>query len=83
MNNGAGLSAKIGEVRVNGTVVAVETISGTKTHTSTSTDLVKQAKVSVSIKEREVLSEHNLSFRIFINTNNFTIDRMRSACYVS
>ena len=83
LNNGAGLSAKIGEVRVNGTVVEVETISGTKTPTYTSTGLVKQAKVSVSIKEREVLSEHNLSFRIFINTNNFTIDRMRSACYVS
>ena len=83
LNNGAGLSAKIGEVRVNGTVVEVETISGTKTPTYTSTGLVKQAKVSVSIKEREVLSEHNLSFRIFINTNNFTIDRVRSACYVS
>ena len=83
LNNGAGLSAKIGEVRVNGTVVEVETISGTRTPTYTSTGLVKQAKVSVSIKEREVLSEHNLSFRIFINTNNFTIDRVRSACYVS
>lgn len=83
LNNGAGLSAKIGEVRVNGTVVEVDTISGTKTPTYTSTGLVKQAKVSVSIKEREVLSEHNLSFRIFINTNNFTIDRVRSACYVS
>ena len=43
----------------------------------------KQEEVSMSIKEREVLSEHNLSFRIFINTNNFTIDQMRSACYVS
>ena len=83
LNNGAGLSAKIGEVRVNGTVVEADTISGTKTPTYTSTGLVKQAKVSVSIKEREVLSEHNLSFRIFINTNNFTIDRVRSACYVS
>ena len=82
LENGTGLSAKIGEIRVNGTVVETDTISGTNP-THTSTGLVKQEEVSMSIKEREVLSEHNLSFRIFINTNNFTIDQMRSACYVS
>lgn len=82
LENGTGLSAKIGEVRVNGTVIKVDTISGTNP-TYTNTGLVKQKEVSMSIKEREVLSEHNLSFRIFINTNNFTIDQMRSACYVS
>ncbi len=82
LKNGTGLSAKIGEVRVNGTVVEVDTISGTNP-TYTNTGLVKQEKVSASIKEREVLSEYNLSFRIFINTNNFTIDRLKSACYVN
>lgn len=82
LENGTGLSAKIGEVRVNGTVVKVDTISGTKP-TYTNTGLVKQEKVSTSIKEREVLSQHNLSFRIFINTNNFTVDQLRSVCYVS
>lgn len=82
LENGTGLSAKIGEVRVNGTVVEVDTISGTKP-TYTNTGLVKQEKVSASIKEREALSRHNLSFRIFINTNNFTIDRLKSACYVN
>ncbi len=82
LENGTGLSAKIGEVRVNGTVVEINTISG-KTPTYTNTGLVKQEKVLTSIKEREVLSEHNLSFRIFINTNNFTIDRLRSVCYVN
>lgn len=83
LENGTGLSAKIGEVRVNGMVVEVDTISNTTEPTYTNTGLVKQEKVSTSIKEREVLSQHNLSFRIFINTNNFTIDRLRSACYVS
>ncbi len=82
LENGTGLSAKIGEVRVNGTVVEVDTISGTNP-TYTNTGLVKQEKVPTSIKEREVLSEHTLSFRIFINTNNFTIDRLRSVCYVN
>lgn len=82
LENGTGLSAKIGEVRVNGTVVEVDTISGTNP-TYTNTGLVKQEKVSASIKEREALSRHNLSFRIFINTNNFTIDRLKSACYVN
>lgn len=82
LENGTGLSAKIGEVRVNGRVVEVDTISGTNP-TYTNTGLVKQEKVPTSIKEREVLSKHKLSFRIFINTNNFTIDRLRSACYVN
>lgn len=82
LKNGTGLSAKIGEVRVNGMVVETDTISGTNP-TYTNTGLVKQEKVSTSIKEREVLSRYNLSFRIFINTNNFTIDRLRSACYVN
>ena len=82
LKNGTGLSAKIGEVRVNGTVVEIDTISGTNP-IYTNTGLVKQEKVSTSIKEREVLSEHNLSFRIFINTNNFTVDQLRSACYVN
>ena len=82
LKNGTGLSAKIGEVRVNGMVVEVDTISGTNP-TYTNTGLVKQEKVSTSIKEREALSEHNLSFRIFINTNNFTVDQLRSVCYVN
>ena len=83
LKNGTGLSAKIGEVRVNGTVVEVDTISGTEDPTYTNTGLVKQEEVQTSIKERAALSEHNLSFRIFINTNNFTIDRLRSVCYVN
>ena len=83
LENGTGLSAKIGEVRVNGDVVEVDTISNTTEPTYTNTGLVKQEKVSTSIKEREVLSEYNLSFRIFINTNNFTVDQLRSACYVN
>ena len=82
LKNGTGLSAKIGEVRVNGTVVEVDTISGTNP-TYTNTGLVKQEKVPTLIKERKSLSEHNLSFRIFINPNNFTIDRLRSVCYVN
>ena len=82
LENGTGLSAKIGEVRVNGMVVETDTISGTNP-TYTNTGLVKQGKVSTSIRERKALSEHNLSFRIFINTNNFTVDQLRSACYVN
>lgn len=81
LKNGTGLSAKIGEVRVNGMVVEADTVSGTDP-TYTNTGLVKQEKVSMSIKEREALSGSNLSFRIFINTNNFTIDQLRSACFV-
>lgn len=82
LENGTGLSAKIGEVRVNGDVVEVDTISGTNP-TYTNTGLAKQEKVPAFITERDILSKHNLSFRIFINTNNFTIDRLRSVCYVN
>lgn len=82
LENGTGLSAKIGEIRVNRDVVEVDTISGTNP-TYTSTGLVRQEKIPTSIKEREALSEHNLSFRIFVNTNNFTIDQLRSVCYVN
>ena len=80
LENGTGLSAKIGEVRVNGMVVGADTVSGTNP-TYTNTGLVEQEKFSMSIKEREELSRCNLSFRIFINTNNFTIDQLRSACF--
>ena len=83
LENGTGLSAKIGEIRVNGMVVEADTISGTSNPTYTSTGLVKQGEIPAFITERDVLSKHNLSFRIFINTNNFTIDRLRSACYVN
>lgn len=83
LENGTGLSAKIGEVRVNGAVVDVDTISKTVEPTYTNTGLVRQAKIPTSIKEREALSKTNLSFRIFINTNNFTIDQLRSVCYVN
>ena len=83
LENGTGLSAKIGEVRVNGDIVEVDTISNTTEPTYTNTGLVKQEKVSTSIKEREALSGYNLSFRIFINTNNFTVDQLRSVCYVN
>ena len=83
LENGAGLSAKIGEVRVNGNVVEIDAISGIENPTYTNTDLVKQEKVQASIKERENLLKTNLSFRIFINTNNFTIDQLRSVCYVN
>lgn len=82
LENGTRLSAKIGEIRVNGMVVETDTISGTNP-TYTNTGLAKQKKVPAFITERESLSKHNLSFRIFINTNNFTIDRLRSACYVN
>ena len=82
LENGTGLSAKIGEIRVNGMVVETDTISGTNP-TYTNTGLAKQEKVPAFITERESLSKHNLSFRIFINTNNFTIDRLRSVCYVN
>ena len=82
LENGTGLSAKIGEIRVNGMVVETDTISGTNP-TYTNTGLAKQEKVPAFITERESLSQHNLSFRIFINTNNFTIDRLRSVCYVN
>ena len=82
LENGTGLSAKIGEVRVNGDVVEVDTISGTNP-TYTNTGLAKQEKVPAFITEREALSGYNLSFRIFINTNNFTVDQLRSVCYVS
>ncbi len=83
LENGTGLSAKIGEVRVNGNVVEIDAISGIENPTYTNTDLVKQEKVQASIKERENLLKTNLSFRIFINTNNFTIDQLRSVCYVN
>ena len=82
LKNGTGLSAKIGEVRINGDVVMTDTISNTEDPKYTDTGLVKQKVVQTFIVERKTLSSYGLSFRIFINTNNFTIDQLRSACYV-
>ena len=83
LKNGAGLSAKIGEVRVNGNIIMTDTISNSKNPTYTDTGLTKQEKVTTRIYERVALSSHSLSFRIFINTNNFTVDQLRSVCYVN
>lgn len=71
----------IGQIAVNG-VVAKSDYLDEITPTYSSSGLTQQEEISQSINERKAISDYEFSFRIFINTNNFSVDQLRSRCYI-
>ena len=71
----------IGQVFVNGTVVKSDYLekSGVKYSNS---GLTKQIQVAQNITERKSIANYEFAFKVFINTNNFSVDQLRSRCYV-
>ena len=71
----------IGQVSVNGTVVESDYLEKSGVEYSSS-GLIKQIRVAQRITERRPIANYEFAFRIFINTNNFSVDQLRSRCYV-
>ena len=71
----------IGQIFVNGDVVKSEYLN--KIHTTySSSGLTQQIQIPQNINERKEISNYEFAFRIFVNTNNFSVDKLRSRCYV-
>lgn len=71
----------IGQVSVNGTVVESDYLEKSGVEYSNS-GLTKQIRVNQRITERRPIANYEFAFRIFINMNNFSVDQLRSRCYV-
>lgn len=71
----------IGQVSVNGTVVKSDYIEKSGVEYSSS-GLTKQIQVAQNITERKSIANYEFAFKVFINTNNFSVDQLRSRCYV-
>ena len=71
----------IGQIAVNGVVAKSEYLDEI-TPAYSSSGLTQQEEISQNINERKAISDYEFSFRIFINTNNFSVDQLRSRCYV-
>ena len=71
----------IGQIAVNG-VVSKSDYLDEITPTYSSSGLTQQEETPQNINERKAISDYEFSFRIFINTNNFSVDQLRSRCYV-
>ena len=71
----------IGQVSVNGTVVESDYLEKSGVEYSSS-GLTKQIQVAQNITERKSIANYEFAFKVFINTNNFSVDQLRSRCYV-
>lgn len=71
----------IGQIFVNGDVVKSEYLDETDP-TYSSSGLTQQIQIPQNINERKEISNYEFAFRIFVNTNNFSVDKLRSRCYV-
>ena len=71
----------IGQVSVNGTIVKSDYIEKSGVEYSNS-GLTKQIQVAQNITERKSIANYEFAFKVFINTNNFSVDQLRSRCYV-
>lgn len=71
----------IGQVSVNGTVVESDYLEKSGVEYSSS-GLTKQIQVAQNITERKSIANNEFAFKVFINTNNFSVDQLRSRCYV-
>lgn len=71
----------IGQVSVNGTVVESDYLEKSGVEYSSS-GLTKQIQVAQNITERKSIDNYEFAFKVFINTNNFSVDQLRSRCYV-
>ena len=73
----------IGQISINGTVVQTDCLDATTPITYSNSGLTKQKQVDEQISERNSISTYNFAFRIFINTNTFSVDTSNSYCYVT
>lgn len=72
---------RIGQIFVNGSAVKSDYLEKTQVQYSDS-GLTKQNRFSQNINERKSIYNYEFSFRLFIDTNNFSVDPLRSRCYV-
>lgn len=72
----------IGQIFVNDEVVKSEYLDAVTPVNYSKSGLTQQIQVSQNIKERKVITDYEFTFRIFVNTNNFSVDQLRSRCYV-
>lgn len=73
----------IGQISINGVVVQTDYLEAIGDVKYSSSGLVKQKLVDGPISERNAISNYNFAFRIFINTNTFSVDTINSYCYVT
>lgn len=72
----------IGQVSVNGTVAKSDYLEKTSDVQYSNSGLTKQNRFSQRIVERKSISNYSFSFRVFINTSNYSVDLLRSRCYI-
>lgn len=72
----------IGQIFVNDEVVKSEYLDAVTPVNYSKSGLTQQIQVSQNIKERKAITNYEFTFRIFVNTNNFSVDQLRSRCYV-
>lgn len=73
----------IGQISINGVVVHTDYLNAIEPITYSNSGLTKQKQVDEKISERNAISNYNFAFRIFINTNTFSVDTINSYCYVT
>ena len=73
----------IGQISINGVVVQADYLNAIEPITYSNSGLTKQKQVDENISERNTISNYNFAFRIFINTNTFSVDTINSYCYVT
>ena len=73
----------IGQISINGVVVQTDYLNAIEPITYSNSGLTKQKQVDEKISERNAISNYNFAFRIFINTNTFSVDTINSYCYVT
>ena len=72
----------IGRVFVNGAVAKSDYLEKTSDVQYSNSGLTKQNRFSQRIVERKSISNYSFSFRVFINTSNYSVDLLRSRCYI-
>lgn len=72
----------IGRVFVNEAVVKSDYLEKTSDVQYSESGLTEQIRVAQRIVERKSISNYSFSFRVFINTSNYSVDPLRSRCYI-
>lgn len=72
----------IGRVFVNGAVAKSDYLEKTSDVQYSESGLTEQIRVARRIVERKSISNYSFSFRVFINTSNYSVDLLRSRCYI-
>ena len=72
----------IGQIFVNDEVVKSEYLDAVDSVKYSNSGLTQQIQIPQNINERKEIANYEFAFRIFVNTNNFSVDQLRSRCYV-